>query len=558
MSTQAPKILIVGGVAGGASAATRARRMNEHAEIIMFEKDTHISFANCGLPYHIGEEIADREKLLVAKPKLFHDRFNIAVRTRHEVTAINRQAKTITVLNRDTDESYEESYDKLILAPGATPLVPPIPGADAKHVYTLRNVEDTDRVKAHIDQNKPQAAVIIGGGYIGLEVVEQLVHRGVPTALVEREKQILPLMDHEMVQPLEQALRDHGVKMHLADGIKSIKTNADGEAVGVELDSGTVVDADFVLLGIGVRPSTKLAEDAGLSLGETRGVKVNEFGQTSDPDIYCVGDAVEYQYAPAGKWMRVALAGPANRAGRLAGEHAATGASAKMQPVMGTAIVRVFELTAGMTGLSMKAAERFNIDANAVTIIANHHVGYYPDAKPVTLKLVYDPTTGKVLGAQATGEAGIDKRIDVVATAMHFGGDVRQLAGVDLAYAPPFGAAKDPIHMAAFTACNALDGVFDGVLQPDADLSEYQVVDVRTDKEVATKPIPNASHAVHLEIETLRERLQELDPSKPTAVICASGVRSYIGTRILKQHGFDNVFQLSGGQTLRARAFTSE
>lgn len=554
MSMQAPRLLIVGGVAGGASAATRARRMNEHAEIIIFEKDTHVSFANCGLPYHLGEEIQDREKLLVAKPKLFRDRFNIDVRTRHEVTAIDRQTKTITILDRDANQTYEEPYDKLILAPGATPLVPPIPGADAKHVYTLRNVEDTDTIKAHIDSRKTKSAVVIGGGYIGLEVVEQLVHRDVPTALVERENQILPLMDKEMVQPLEQTLREHGVKLHLADGIKAIRTNDAGEATGVELESETVIDTDFVLMGIGVRPNTQLAEAAGLELGQTRGVKVNEFGQTSDPDIYCVGDAVEYHYAPTDTWMRVALAGPANRAGRLAGEHAATGKSAAMQPVMGTAIVRVFELTAAMTGLSMKSAKRFNTPASAVTIIANHHVGYYPGARPVTLKLVYDPGTGRILGAQAIGEAGIDKRIDVVATAMHFGSDVRQLAGLDLAYAPPFGAAKDPIHMAAFTACNQLDGVFDGVLQPDADLSDFQVIDVRTDKEVATKPIPAASHAIHIEIEHLREHLQTLDKSRPTVVICASGVRSYIGTRILKQHGFNHVYELTGGQTIRARA----
>lgn len=554
MSTQAPRILIVGGVAGGASAATRARRMNEQAQITIFEKDSHVSFANCGLPYHIGEEIKDREKLLVAKPKLFRERFNIDVKTRHEVTSIDRENKTISVLDRDSDTSSTEPYDKLILAPGATPLMPPIPGMDAKHVYSLRNVEDTDVIKAHVDQHRPQAAVVIGGGYIGLEVAEQLIHRDVPTALVERETQILPLMDQEMVQPLEQSLRDHGVTLHLADGIKSIQMNDTGEVSGVELESGKIIPADFVLMGIGVRPNTQLAEAAGLELGQTRGVKVNRFGQTSDPDIYCVGDAVEYHYAPTDSWMRVALAGPANRAGRLAGEHAATGSSAEMQSVMGTAIVRVFEHTAGMTGLSMKAAKRFDIPATAVTIIANHHVGYYPGAKPVTLKLVYDPKTGKVLGAQAVGEAGIDKRIDVVATAMHFGSDVRQLAGVDLAYAPPFGAAKDPIHMAAFTACNHLDGVFDGVLQPDTDLSDYQVVDVRTDQEVATKPIPDASHAIHIEIERLRGNLDGLDKSKPTVVICASGVRSYIGTRILKQHGFAHVYELTGGQTIRARA----
>lgn len=551
---RSPRILIVGGVAGGASAATRARRMNEHAEIVIFEKDRHISFANCGLPYHVGGEIPDREKLLVAKPATFENRYNIRVHTRHEVTAIDRGAKTLTVLDRDAGVSRDERYDKLILAPGASPLVPPIAGKDASNVYTMRNVEDTDRIKAHIDQHTPQHAVVIGAGFIGLEVVEQLIHRGVPTTLVELADQVLPLMDREMVTPIHEVLRNKGVALHLADGVKAIHTNDANQATAVELNSGTTIPADFVLLGIGVRPNTQLAEAAGLELGETRGVKVNAFSQTSDPDIYCVGDACEYPYAPTGKAMRVPLAGPANRAGRLAGEHAATGRSAPMQPVMGAAIVRVFNLAAGVTGLSMKAAKRAGVNATAVTIIANHHVGYYPGAKPITLKLIYNRDTGKILGAQALGEEGVDKRIDVISTAMHFAGDVRQLAGVDLTYAPPFGAAKDPVHMAAFVACNHLDGLFDDALQPDADLSDFQVVDVRTQKEVDAKPIP-AADAIHIEIEKLRDNLDKLDKSRPTVAICASGLRSYIGTRILKQHGFEKVYELTGGQTVRQRAF---
>lgn len=554
-SSNAPKILIVGGVAGGASAATRARRMNEHAQIIMFEKDRHVSFANCGLPYYIGDEIKNREKLLVAKPALFDNRFKIEVRIRQEVTSIDRAGKTVRVHNHETGETYEESYDKLILAPGASPIVPPIEGVHAQNVYTLRNVEDTDIIRKFVDEQKPQHVTVIGAGYIGLEMVEQLMHRGIQCALVELQDQILPLMDPEMVQPIEQLLQDKGVDLHLGDGIAAIDTNGD-DAVAVKLNSDKVIPTDMVLLGIGVRPNTQLAEDAGLSLGETRGVKVNEYSQTDDPDIYCVGDAVEYFYKPADRWARIALAGPANRAGRLAGEHAATGQSAPMQPVLGTAIVRVFNLTAGMTGLSMKAAERFNINATAVTIIAKHHVGYYPGATPITLKLIYDPDSGKILGAQAIGENGVDKRIDVIATAIHFDSDVRQLTGVDVCYAPPFGAAKDPVHMAAFTACNVLDGLFDGMIQPGQDVGDMLVIDVRTDAEVQNNPLPGVKNVKHIVLEDLRDKLDELDHSKPIAVTCASGLRSYVAARILKQHGFDTVYDMTGGQTLRQRALS--
>ena len=556
MKRQGPRIVIVGGVAGGASAATRARRMNEDAQIVMLEKDRHVSFANCGLPYYLGGEIKDREKLLVAKPELFEKRFGIDVRVRQEVTAINRPRKVVTVLNHEDGATYELEYDKLILAPGASPVVPPIEGVDAGNVFTLRNVEDVDRVKGYLDTSKPKRAVVVGAGFIGLEMVEQLEGLGIQTHLVELMDQVLPPLDREMAQLLKVELESRGVALHLGDGIKSVRAT-DGRADGVELSSGTMIEADVVIMGVGVRPNTGLAVDADLKLGDTRGIAADEFGRTEDADIYAVGDAAEYVYGPTGAQMRVPLAGPANRAGRIAGEHAATGKAHAQTPVNGTAIARVFGLTAGMTGLSRKQAERVGQPAVSVTIMANHHVGYYPGAKQMVLKLVYEPGTGKVLGAQAVGAAGIDKRIDVIATAMRFGATVRDLAGLDLTYAPPFGAAKDPIHMAAFTASNELDGHVK-VLDPDADLSGMQVLDVRSAGEIAKTPFPGAGGTIAIPVDELRDRIGELDPTRPTAVTCASGLRSYVACRVLMQRGFGEVYNLSGGATMRVHAMACE
>ncbi len=546
------RIVIVGGVAGGASAATRARRINEHAQIILLEKDEHISFANCGLPYYVGGEIADRAKLLVATPELLERRYRIDVRTRQEAVAIDRAARTLRVVDHQTGEAYDQPYDKLILSPGASPIVPRIEGVDAPNVMTLRNIADVDRIKAAATDPRPGRAAVIGAGYIGLEMVEQFVGLGIDVTLVELQDQVLPLMDAEMAQPLRDALESHGVEVRLGDGIAAVTTE-NGRARAVRLNSGAVIDADLVILGIGVRPNSGLAAAAGIAVDDAGAIVTDAHQRTSDPDIYAVGDAAQYRYGPTGTSMRVPLAGPANRAGRLAGEHAAAGRSAPMPPVYGTAIVRVFEQTAAMTGLTLKQARRLGAPPAAVTVIANHHVGYYPGARPITLKLVYDPASGAVLGAQAVGEQGVDKRIDVIATLMAMKGTVRDLAGVDLCYAPPFGAAKDPVHMAAFAACNDLDGGA-RFLQPDDDLSGYQVVDVRTPGEVRKTPLAEADHAAAVPLDALRDRLDELDPDRPTVVSCASGLRSYVGARILMQHGFKDVYGLSGGATLRARA----
>lgn len=552
MTNQPIRIVIVGGVAGGASAATRARRMNEHAQIIMLEKDRHVSFANCGLPYYLGGEITDREKLLVAKPELFEKRFNIDVRTRHEAVAIDRPRKVVQVLNHHTGQTFELPYDKLILAPGASPIVPPIDGVNAANVFTLRNVEDTDRIRSYLDVTPPERAVVVGAGFIGLEMVEQLHGLGIQTTLVELLDQVLPPLDPEMAHLLEAELESHHVTLHLGDGISAIGTQG-GRADSVVLNSGQRIDTDLVILGVGVRPNVALAKAAGLSLGATGGVSINAFAQTDDPDIYAVGDVAEYVYGPTGTSMRVPLAGPANRSGRTAGEHAATGSAEALTPVYGTAIARVFGQSAGMTGLSRKQTNKLNRPAKSVIIAASHHAGYYPGAKQMILKLVYEPGTGKVLGAQAVGAEGIDKRMDVIATAMRFGATVRDLTGLDLAYAPPFGSAKDPVHMAAFAACNELDGHV-RILDPDADLAGVQVVDVRTPGEVARQPVPSADNVTTIPIDELRGRLSELNKTLPTVAVCASGLRGYVAARLLTQHGFDDVSNLTGGVIMRTHA----
>ena len=547
MTDTTPTILIVGGVAGGASAAARARRMHEDARIVIFERDSYVSFANCGLPYYLGGEITDRDRLLIAKPELFARRFRIEVRTRQEVVSINRAARTIAVHDLERDRTYEEGYDKLVLAPGADPIVPPIPGVDAAGVFTLRNLEDTDHIAAAMPGARQ--AVVVGGGYIGLETAEQFRRRGLEVALVELQPQVMPFLDREMVEPVHRQLEYHGVRLELARGIAAVETR-DGQVTAVVLSDGTRLPADLVLLGVGVRPNVELAAAAGLELGAGRGIATDELMRTSDPDIYAVGDAAEYTFGPTGDKRRVPLAGPANRTGRLAGEHAVTGTSRPAAPVWGTSIVRVLGTTCGIAGLSLRAAREAGIRANAVHVIANHHAGYYPGAQAMAVKLVFQEDDGRVLGVQAVGGDGVDKRLDIVATVLHFGGSVHDLAGLDLAYAPPFGSAKDPLHMAAFAAQNHLDGLAP-VVQPDVDLRPYQTVDVREPSEVAALPLAECDQAVNIPLDQLRDRLGELDPTQPTVVACRSGLRSYLGTRILKQHGFREVYNLSGATAMR-------
>ena len=547
-------IVIVGGVAGGASAATRARRMNEQATIVLLEKDEYVSFANCGLPYYLGGEIAERNKLLVATPEFLARRFRLDVRTRHEALRIDRAAKKILVMNHRTAEQYWQLYDKLILSPGATPIVPRIDGVSAPNVFTLRNLDDTDRIAGAMRAAPSRKAVVVGAGYIGLEMVEQLVHSGYEVALSELQPQVLPLFDHEMVQPIHEDLTSRGVRLCLGDPLQRIITDANGPATHVELASGRAIGGRPGDPGIGC--PAELAVGAGRRICKSvhgGGIQTNRQMQTNDPDVYAVGDAAEYVCGPLGTSSRIALAGPANRAGRLAGEHAATDRSSPMSDVMGTAIVRVFDLTAGMTGLTTQMARRSGQSARSVTIVANQHAGYYPGASPLVLKLLYDPATERVLGAQCVGKDGVDKRIDVIATALALKATVRDLAGLDLAYAPPFGSAKDPVHLAAFAAGNQLDGLED-FLDADADLAGKQVVDVRTPAEVSSRPLAGAPGAINIPLDSLRERLNELDPQADTVVSCGVGLRAHVAARILRQHGFARIANLSGGATLRNRA----
>ncbi len=542
-------IVIVGGVAGGASAATRARRMNEHARIILLEKDEYVSFANCGLPYYLGGQIKDRAKLLVSTPEKFRGWYNIDVRTRSEVTAIDRARKCVTLSDGNTQATTELAYDKLILAPGASPISPPIPGMRAANVFTLRNLADTDRIKGYLDSAHPRNAVVIGAGFIGLEMVENLHHLQTGLTLVDLAPQVLPPLDPEMARIVEAELTRQGVCLHLGSGLEALDTQGD-RVYQVRLANGTIIPADLVILAMGVRPNTALAKAAGLALGQSGGIAVNAFMQTADPDIYAVGDAAEYVHGVTDLPQRIPLAGPANRAGRIAGEHAATDAAPPMPAVLGTAIVRVFNATAGLTGLSQRQAHQANIPCKALWLPANHHVGYYPGAQEMILKVLYRTDNGRILGAQIVGGAGVDKRLDVIATAIRFKARIEDLADLDLTYAPPFGAAKDPIHLAGFIGQNNRRDLDDLVPPPvTRDLPpRAQVLDVRTKPEWQAGHLPQA-HWIPL--NELRGRLLELDATRPLYVVCRGGQRAYYAARILRQNGFREVHTVAGGMLMQ-------
>ncbi len=536
------KLLIVGGVAGGASAAARARRLSEDAQIILFERGPDVSFANCGLPYYVGGEIAERDKLLVVTPEQLQTRFKLDVRTRSSVEAIDRAAKKVRVRDLSTGREYEESYDKLILAPGAAPLRPPIPGIDLPGIYTLRNLQDVDRIKQKVDEGVKQA-VVVGAGFIGLELVENLVRRGVTTTVVELQDQVLPPFDKEMTTPLADHLAARGVSLLLGESAEAFEKAADG--LVVRLKSGRRLAAQLVILGVGVRPENRLATLAGLEVGPRGGIRVNEHLQTTDPDIYAVGDAIEVKDFVMGVPTQVPLAGPANRQGRIAADHI-FGRDARYRGTQGTAIVRVFDLTAAMTGASEKTLQRAKRAYRKVYVHPTNHAGCYPGAEAMTLKVVFDPTDGKLLGAQAVGGAGVDKRIDVLAVAIQAGMTVFDLEEMELAYSPQYGSAKDPINMAGFVAAGLLRGD-----HPQADVAAVipsangraLLVDVRTPQEYAGGHIPGA---VNIPVDDLRSRLGELPHDRELAVYCQVGQRGYLATRILAQAGFKAV-NLGGG-----------
>lgn len=542
------KLLIVGGVAGGASAAARARRLSEDADIILFERGPDVSFANCGLPYYLGGEISERDKLLVVTPERLRTRFKLDVRVRTSVEAIDRAAKKVRVRDVASGREYEESYDKLILAPGAAPIRPPLPGIDLPDIFTLRNLQDMDRIKAKLDQGVRQA-VVVGAGFIGLELVENLVRRGITTTVVELQDQVLPPFDKEMTTPLAEHLAAKGVSLLLGQSAEAFEQAPDG--LVVRLKSGQRRPAQLVVLGVGVRPENKLAVAAGLEVGPRGGVRVNDHLQTSDPDVYAVGDAIEVKDFVTGEPTQVPLAGPANRQGRIAADHI-FGRAARYRGTQGTAIVRVFERTAALTGASEKALLRAKRPYRKVYVHPNHHAGYYPGAEAMTLKLLFDPGTGKVLGAQAVGGAGVDKRIDVLAVAIQAGLTVFDLEEMELAYSPQYGSAKDPINMAGFVAGGLLRGE-----HPQVDVETVLaapgserpfLLDVRTSQEFDGGHIPGA---VNVPLDDLRSRLGELPRDGAIAVYCQVGQRGYLATRILRKAGFDAVNVGGGYRTYR-------
>lgn len=528
------KLVIVGGVAGGASAAARARRLSEDAEVVVIERGPDVSFANCGLPYYVGGEIAARDKLLVVTPDRLRERFKLDVRTRSSVEAIDRAGKAVRVRDLATGREYDEGYDKLILAPGAAPLVPAIPGTDRPGVFTLRTLNDADRIKAAVDGGGGPA-VVLGGGFIGLELVENFVRRGVATAVVQKDRQVLTPFDPEMTTAVEDHLRDRGVGLILGQTATAIEPGPDG--LQVRLADGRTLPARFVILGIGVRPDNRLAADAGLAVGVNGGVTVNDHMQTSDPDIYAVGDAVEVRDFVTGQPAHVPLAGPANRQGRLAADHIFGRADARYRGTQGTAIVRVFDTTAAMTGASEKTLRRHGRAYRKVYVHPAHHAGYYPGAEGMTLKLLFDPANGKVLGAQAVGRAGVDKRIDVLAVAIQAGMTVFDLEEMELAYSPQYGSAKDPVNMAGFVAAGLLRGEHP---QVDADAvggaGDRLLLDVRTPGEFAAGHIRGA---VNVPVDELRGRLAELPRDRQIAAYCQVGQRGYLATRILRHAGFE-------------------
>lgn len=547
------KVVIVGGVAGGASAAARARRLDENAEIVMFERGEFISFANCGLPYHVGEVIQERSKLLVMTPQKFKKRFNIDVRTRNDVIAINRDAKTVSVRRLDAAEVYDEKYDKLILATGSSPIHPPIPGVSDPDVMPLWTIPDMDRIKARIDAGAKRA-VVIGAGFIGLEVAENLVERGVETTVVEMLPQVLPTLDHEMAVPLAEELTKNGVKLMLERRVTAIRrpeTDTDVSAVlHVEVDGHDDIVADFVVLSVGVKPNSELAVQAGLDVGKRGGIKVDDHMRTSDPDVFAVGDVTEIFNAVTGNPAQIPLAGPANREGRIAADNA-LGRDTRFKGALGTNVVKLFDLTAGGAGCTERQLQQDGIDYRKIYVHPASHANYYPGAALISIKLLFDDN-GRILGVQAVGKDGVDKRIDVIATAMSADMTVEDLADLELAYAPPYGSARDAVNYAGMVATNALRADTE-VVHVNAIPDDAVLLDVREPDEFEEGVIPGAKL---IPLGTLREHLDELPKDRKIVVYCRVGLRGYVGERVLKLHGFDAA-NLAGGW-LTYRMFNPE
>lgn len=538
------KIVIVGGVAGGATAAARLRRLDETAEIVVFERSGFVSYANCGLPYYIGGVIEDQEELTLQTPENFYERFRVQMKVHHEVTAIDRSAKTVTVRNLATGEVFQESYDKLLLAPGARPTQPALPGVGLDRLFTLRTVEDTLRIRRFVDTQHPKSVVLAGGGFIGLELAENLRERGLDVTIVQRPKQLMTPFDADMAALIHREVRAHGVRLALGHTVEGFAESEGG--VQVLLKDEQPLQADMVILAIGVTPDSRLAAEAGLELGLKGSILVNDRMQTSDPDIYAVGDAVQVNHFVTGQPALIALAGPANKQGRIAADNMAGGDS-RYKGSQGSSVLKIFDLTAAATGLNEAAARRAGLDVEAVVLSPMNHAGYYPGGRVMTMKVLFERRTGKLLGAQIVGSDGVDKRIDVLATAIRAGMTAADLTELDLAYAPPYSSAKDPVNMAGYMMENLLTGkVKQFRLDELATLprdGSVTLLDTRTTGEYSRG---HADGFINLPLDELRDRLSELDPDKPVYVMCQSGLRSYLACRILTQHGF-TCYNFAGG-----------
>ncbi len=548
------KYIIIGGVAGGATAAARIRRLSEDAEIVLFEKGAYISYANCGLPYYIGGVIAEREKLLVQTPESFGQRFNIDVRVNSEVTAINREDKSVTVKAPD-GSTYTESYDRLLLSPGASPVVPPLPGIDSEGIYTLRNVADTDVIKARVASGGVKRAVIVGGGFIGLEMAENFSHAGAEVAVVEMAPQVMGPVDFSMAQIVHQHLVEKGVRLYLDTAVASFARK--GDEVEISFADGRKLMANMVILSIGVRPNTSLADAAGIELGPMRGIKVDEHLRTSDRNIYAVGDAIEFVHPVTGlTWLNY-LAGPANRQARIVADNMVLGDTEVYEGAIGTSIAKVFDMTVAATGLAAKRLKHDGIDYLTATIHPSSHAGYYPDALPMTIKIVFSPADGKLLGAQIVGYDGVDKRIDVMAQIIKSGGTVADMTRIEQAYAPPYSSAKDPVALAGYVAQNILSGrmkpIYWRELRDSAPDSRL-LIDVRTPMENAAGALPGA---INIPLDSMRERIGEIPADREIVLYCGVGLRGYLASNILRNSGFANVRNLIGGiKTFRTATAT--
>ena len=536
------RVVIIGGVAGGATCAARLRRLDEEAEIVILERGPYVSFANCGLPYYVGNVIQEESKLLLAWPSLFRERFNIEVRTRNEVLAIDRTTSTVSVRDLETGREYSEPYDALVLSPGAAPIRPPWQGIDLPGIFTLRTVPDSREIRHWIDEKKPHNAVVVGGGFIGLEMAENLAHRGIAVTIVELSNQVMPPLDPEMAEYAKQRLESRGVSLALADAVTKFEQGSNG-CLSVHTQSGKVYGADLVVLAIGVRPETMLARDAGLELGERGGIRIDSQMRTSDPRIWAVGDAVEVRNRVTGQWELIPLAGPANRQGRVAAD-AICGRDAHFDGVQATAVCGFFDLTVALTGATEKSLRRAGIDDfESIYLHPGHHVGYYPGAQAIHLKLLFRKSDGLVLGAQAVGEEGVARRIDVIATAIQMKATVYDLEEAELCYAPQYGAAKDPVNMAGMIAANVVRGDAEIAPWDKLDSTEAFLLDVRQPNEFDAGSIPGS---VNIPLGQLRSRLGELPTDREIWVNCGVGQRAYYACRILSQHGLQ-ARNLSGG-----------